>query len=73
MITKATLNTYPRMPSSKIPDHISGIANDRCDCNTKNPIPFVLATISEMTIRISGERERAAASPRRSAGSPPAA
>jgi len=30
-----------------------GIANDRCDCKTKKPIPFVLATISEITIRIS--------------------
>ena len=29
------LRTYPRMPSSRIPDHISGIANDRCDCSTK--------------------------------------
>jgi hypothetical protein len=41
------------MPSSRIPDHISGIANERWDCSTKKPIPFVLATISEITIRIS--------------------
>ena len=40
------------MPSSTIPDHISGIANERCDWRTKKPIPFVLATISLITIMI---------------------
>jgi hypothetical protein len=35
-----------------MPDHISGIANERCDCSTKKPIPFVEATISLMTMRM---------------------